>query len=235
MTSEVFLAQFRAWSAEMRGIAATNPGTGACTLATAMRMWLWTLEHLQKATDASGNKLYHGQRQGVTFPLADALCWLLASRCQILDVLELEQRGAADPSVADGLSGTVQFLSDLCHVQSARAAGEVSRICAELVFGYNEHPSWSDEKCASCCFSADELDELEETMPGIAAMAIDVIKPNGNHPLKAGPCAGCAGASDFLQLQNKLCSCLSGSRLAKDRAAETVGKVMIPEALDYPA
>ena len=235
MTSEVFLAQFRAWSAEMRRIAATNPGTGACTLATAMRMWLWTLEHLQKATDASGNKLYHGQRQGVTFPLADALCWLLALRCQILDVLELEQCDAADPSVADGLSGTVQFLSDLCHVQSARAAGEVSRICAELVFGYNEHPSWSDEKCASCCFSADELDELEETMPGIAAMAIDVIKPNGNHPLKAGPCAGCAGASDFLQLQNKLCSCLSGSRLAKDRAAETVGKVMIPEALDYPA
>jgi hypothetical protein len=29
--------------------------------------------------------------------------------------------------------------------------------------------------------------------------------------------------------------CLSGSRLAKDRAAETVSKVMIPEALDYPA
>ena len=28
--------------------------------------------------------------------------------------------------------------------------------------------------------------------------------------------------------------CLTGSRLAKDRAAETVSKVMIPEALDYP-
>lgn len=234
MTSEVFLAQFRAWTAEMRRIAATHPGTGACTLATAMRMWQWTLEHLHKASDATGNKLYHGQRQGVTFPLADALCWLLASRHQILDVLELEQRGTADPSVADGLGGTVQFLSDLCHVQSARAAGEVSRICAELVFGYNEHPSWSGNTCMNC-FSAEELDELEETMPGIAAMAVDVVKANGAHPLKAGPCASCAGASDFLQLQNKLCSCLSGSRLAKDRAAETVSKVMIPEALDYPA
>ena len=53
--------------------------------------------------------------------------------------------------------------------------------------------------------------------------------------MKAGPCAGCAGASEFLRLQNKLCSCLSGSRLAKDRAAETVSKVMIPEALDYPS
>ena len=234
MTSEVFLAEMRAWAAEMRRIAGTHPGTGACTLATAMRMWLWTLEHLQKATDVAGNKLYHGQRQGVTFPLADALCWLLASRQQILDVLELEQRGALDSALVDALPGTIQFLSDLCHVQSARAAGEVSRICAELVFGYNEHPSWSEHGC-KLCFSAGELDELEETMPGIAAVAMDVVSDNGSHPFKAGPCAGCAGASDFLNLQNKLCSCLSGSRLAKDRAAETVSKVMIPEALDYPA
>jgi hypothetical protein len=57
---------------------------------------------------------------------------------------------------------------------------------------------------------------------------------DGSHPMKAGPCARCAGANDFLQLQNKVCSCLSGSRLAKDRAAENVSKVMIPEALDYP-
>jgi len=235
MTSEVFLAQFRAWTAEMRRVASTHPETGACTLASAMRMWLWSLEHLQKATDASGNKLYHGQRQGVTFPLADALCWLLASRYQILDVLELERRGASENWSSDGLAGTVQFLSDLCHVQSARAAGEVSRICAELVFGYNEHPSWTDEACTKCCFSAEELGELEEAMPGISAIAVDVIQSDGSHPLKAGPCASCNGAGDFLQLQNKLCGCLSGSRLAKDRAAETVSKVMIPEALDYPA
>ena len=77
-------------------------------------------------------------------------------------------------AVADGLAGTVQFLSDLCHVQAAQAAGEVSRICAELVFGYNEHPTWDQRGC-SACFSAAELDELEETMPGIAAMAVDVV------------------------------------------------------------
>jgi alkylation response protein AidB-like acyl-CoA dehydrogenase len=234
MTSEVFLAEMRAWVDEMRQIAATRPGTGACTLASAMRMWLWTLGHLQKATDATGNKLYHGQRQGVTFPLADALCWLLASRLQILDVLELEHRGATDAAVADGLAGTVRFLSDLCHVQSAQAAGEVSRICAELVFGYNEHPVWDKRGC-SVCFSVAELDELEETMPGIAAMATDVVSADGALPMKAGPCASCAGAGEFLRLQNNLCGCLSGSRLAKDRAAETVSKVTIPEALDYPA
>ncbi len=233
MTSDVFLAQFRAWTAEMRRIASTKPGTGACTLASAMQMWLWTLNYLQMATDADGNKLYHGQRQGVTFPMADALCWLLASRCQILDVLELEERGADDPGTAEGLPGTVQFLSDLCHVQAAQAAGEVGRICAELVFGYNRHPAWDDAGCKSC-FSAHELDELEETMPGISAFALDVLAEDGSHPLKAGPCAGCNGSSEFLLLQNKLSRCLSGSRLAKDRAADTVSTVMIPEALDYP-
>jgi alkylation response protein AidB-like acyl-CoA dehydrogenase len=93
MASELFLAQFEGWIAEMRGIASRRPGTGACTLATAMQLWLWTLHHLQAATDADGGKLYHGNRQGVTFPLADALCWLLASRCQILDLLELEAKG----------------------------------------------------------------------------------------------------------------------------------------------
>ena len=65
-------------------------------------------------------------------------------------------------------------------------------------------------------------------------MATDVVAINGTHPEKAGPCAGCAGTSEFLRLQSKLTTCLTGTRLAKDRAAETVSKVMIPEALDYP-
>ena len=234
MTSEVFLAQFRAWTKQMRRIASDHPGTGACTLASAMNLWLWTLTYLQKATDPAGNKLYHGQRQGVTFALADALCWLLASRYQILDVLELEACGGADAVASEGLAGTVQFLSDLCHTQAAQSAGEASRICAELVFGYNCHPSWDEQEHRNC-FLASELEEYEETMPGISAFAVDVLASDGTHPQKAGPCAGCAGSSEFLRLQSKLTTCLTGARLAKDRAAETVSKVMIPEALDYPA
>ncbi len=39
----------------------------------------------------------------------------------------------------------------------------------------------------------------------------------------------------FVYLRMKLDSSLSGSRLAKDRAAEALGQVMIPEAPDYPA
>jgi len=234
MTSEVFLAEFRAWTAEMRMIASSRPGTGACTLASAMNLWRWTLDYLQKTTDPAGGKLYHGQRQGVTFAMADALCWLVASRAQILDVMELEAKGPADPVAAEGLEGTVQFLSDLCHTQAAQAAGEVSRICAELVFGYNCHPSWDEEEHRNC-FLASELEEMEGTMAGISAMALDVLGADGSHPQKAGPCAGCAGNSEFLRMQSRLTACLSGSRLAKDRAAETVAKVMIPEALDYPA
>jgi alkylation response protein AidB-like acyl-CoA dehydrogenase len=233
MTSEVFLAQFAAWTAEMRRIASSRPGTGACTLASAMKLWLWTLKYLQKTTDPAGNKLYHGQRQGVTFALADALSWLMASRCQIRDVIELEKHGPESAEAAEGLEGTVQFLSDLCHTQAAQAAGEVSRICAELVFGYTRHPSWDDEEHRSC-FLAGELEELEETMPGIMAMAVDVLGVDGSHPAKAGPCAGCAGSAEFLRLQSKLTTCLTGARLAKDRAADTVSKVMIPETLDYP-
>ena len=234
MTSEVFLAQFRAWTSEMRRIASDYPETGACALATAMTLWAWSLKHLQKAVDPAGGKLYHGQRQGVTFPMADALCWLLASRCQILDVLELAARATDCAETGEGLGATAEFFTDLCHTQVARASGETARICGELVFGYNQHPAW-DECGRKRCFTAIELDLFEATMPGISGFATDVLGADGSHPAKAGPCADCAGASEFLRLQSKLTMCLTGSRLAKDRAAETVSTVMIPEALDYPA
>lgn len=237
MTNDLFLAQFRQWAADMRAISSERPGTGACTLATAMQMWLWTLGHLQQATDANGQKLYTSNRQGVTFPLADALCWLLAARCQILDLLELESKGAANPALAEGLGGTVQFLTDLCHVQAARASGEVGRICAELVYGYNRHPAWTGESC-SACYGSDELDGLEGVIPGIASAArgsADVIESGQARPSKAGPCVCMEGMEAFVRLRSKLDGCLTGSRLAKDRAADSLSKVMIPEALDYPA
>jgi len=236
MTDELFLAQFQQWIREMRLIAGDHPGTGACALATAMQMWLWTFHHLQRATDADGGKLYQGSRQGVTFPLADALCWLLSARCQILDVLELEKKGPENPTVAEGLPGLLAFLTDLCHVQAARAAGEVGRACAELVFGYNRHPAWDTEGCATC-YQADDLEALESVIPGIASLArgyTDVIESDGSHPPKAGPCARFDGLDQFSRLRVRMDGCLTGSQLAKDRAAEALTKVMIPEALDYP-
>ncbi len=224
MVNEVFLAQFRDWVTEMREIASSFPGTGACSVATAMQMWLWTVQHLQDARDANGATLYHSNRQGVTFPLADALCWLLAARSFILDLVEL---AAGSENAAD----TVRFFTDLCHVQAARTSGEVGRICAELVHGYNRHPCWDD---VETCYQTDELIELEATIPGISSVAVDVLADDGSHPAKAGPCARTDRLQPFMRMRAKLDGCLTGSQLAKDRAADALTRVMIPAALDYP-
>ncbi len=232
MTMDLFVVQFRQWIAEMRQIASERPGTGACTVATAMELWLFSLNHLQQARDGDGKLLYKGARQGVTFPLADALCWLLAARQLILDVIELETRGPENPALAEGLDGFVAFYRDLCHVQSARAAGEVGRICAELVHGYTYHPSWDGNSCA--CYSTEELDALEGVAPGLASVCEGLQGADGVRPLKAGPCARFEGLGTFQRLRTKLDGCLTGSRLAKDRAAQALTEVMIPEALDYP-
>ena len=236
MTNELFLAQFKQWMADLKRIASDRPGTGACALGTAMKLWLWTLQHVQTATDADGAKLYHKTRQGVTFPLADALCWLLAARQFILDVIELETKGAENAALAGGLAGTVAFFTDLCHVQAARAAGEVGRIAAEIVHGYNRHPAWDKAGCHTC-YSAEELTALEGLIPGIDGSAraySDVSESGQAHPLKAGPCVKCEGLDGFLALRAKLDTCLTGCRLAKDRAAESLTKVMTRETLDYP-
>jgi len=236
MTNELFLEQLRQWILEMRKIAGTNPETGACTLASAMNLWLWSLKHLLEAKDANGRSLYHGTRHGVTFPFADALCWLLGARHLILDVLELREKGADNPVLAETLGGTVQFFSQLSCVQSARAAGEASRIATELVFGYNRHPSWQD--ASKMCYESEQLDSIEYSMPGICSCAQasgDVIEKDGAHPAKAGPCVRFSGLEEFNRLRTKLDGCLTGARLAKDQAADAITKMMIPEALDYPS
>lgn len=236
MSDPVFLAQYRLWLDDMRRLSSARPGTGACTLATAMQMWLWTLQYLQYAADPSGAKLYQSSRQGVTFPLADTLAWLLAARQQILDVVELETKGAARPAVAGQLAEVVPFLMDLCHVQAARTAGEVGRICTELLFGYRRHPAWDGPDRATC-YVADELDALEDVIPGIAATArfySDVVEIDGSHQAKAGPCANTEGLEPFMRMRAKMDGCLTGSRLAKDRAAEALTQVTIDDAPAYP-
>jgi hypothetical protein len=161
---------------------------------------------------------------------------LLAARQFILDVIELETKGAGNPALAGGLAGTVAFFTDLCHVQAAHAAGEVGRICAETVHGHNRHPAWDKASCHTC-YSAEELTALEGIMPGMDASAraySDVAESGQAHPPKAGPCVKCDGLEGFVTLRAKLDTCLTGCRLAKDRAAESLTKVMTREALDYP-
>ena len=136
MTNEVFLAKLRIWIGQFTVLAQEKPETGAGIVAKAMELWLWTLEFLHRAKDPSGARLYHNRRQNVTFPMADALCWIMASRCQVADLLELAEKGPENPIVAEGLEGTLGFLSDLSMVQAARAAGECARICASMVNGF---------------------------------------------------------------------------------------------------
>jgi alkylation response protein AidB-like acyl-CoA dehydrogenase len=230
MGAPLFVAQMRVWIRELRHLAGSHPGTGACALASAMDLWLWTLHHLEGARDADGARLVQSPRQGVTFKLADALAWLMASRMQVLDAAELAEKGGA--VLGDAAAATAHFFQDLSPAQAARAAGEVGRICAELVHGYNRHPSW-DVEGRTACWSASDAEALEGIVAGLAGCSLDVL-PDGGHPDKEGPCASCQGISDFHTLRAKLDGCLTGALLAKDRAAEALSRVMIPEALDYP-
>ncbi len=194
-----FVALVPTWIRELRVIAVTRPGTGACTVATALQLWSWTMNHFRREPNLHATAIAE---------LADVFRDLVAARCLVVDFVE---DAGAPP----------QFLSDLCHVQAARAAAAVGGVCAELVFGYRRHLTWDAEGCATC-YCAEELDELEGIIPGIASGArgkADVIEADGTHAAKAGPCAGINGVEAFTRLRTRLDACLTGARLAKDRAA----------------
>jgi hypothetical protein len=210
VSSLAFAAVLPRWIAELRRVANGRPASGACTVATAMQLWHWTLTHVLE-TWSSGD--------APIVELAEAFCGLAAARAQIL-----EAAGATD-SVP---SAHQAFLNDLCHVQAARSAGAVATACVELVFGFRRHPSWDAEGCASC-YNAADLDELEGFIPGIASGAhghADVIEADGSHAPKAGPCAKRDGLERFVQLRAKLDGCLTGVRLTKQRAAAALPQIL---------
>ncbi|WP_243309963.1 acyl-CoA dehydrogenase family protein [Fundidesulfovibrio agrisoli] len=184
MTNEVFLTRLRIIIEQFAALGEAKPETGATVVAKGLGLWLWTIEFLHRAKDPSGARLYHNRRQNVTFPMADALCWLMASYCQINDVMELAEKGPENAVVAEGLEGTLGFFTDLALVQAARAAGEASRVCASMVYGFGPQ-------------AAEELDAFDA-------------------------------------LRSQLDRSMAGAALAKDRAAQALTQVMIPEALDYP-
>jgi hypothetical protein len=136
--------------------------------------------------------------------MADALSWLLGPFYLLQDVLELEAKGKDNPVTAEGLEGLVGFYLDLFHVQAARASGEVGRICAELVFGYREDT------------------------PGQCACQTIGERPGED------TCIQTKGLEEFLALRSRVDGCMTSCRLAKERAAQALTQVMIPEALDYP-
>ena len=202
--SPQFLAQIPAWVAELRESASKLPGSGACTVASALELWAWTASHLSAIPQAIDD-------------LSDPLVALMAARSLALEVGAIEGK----PVDAD-------LRVDLCHVQAARAASSAGAVCASLVFGYRRHLAWDAEGCATC-YSGEQLDALEVLMPGItsgASMQADVIETDGSHPKKAGPCVRFEGLEPFLRLRRKLDGCLTGARLSRDRAAAAIARSM---------
>ncbi len=77
MTNDLFLAQFRQWVAEMRAVLRRAGHGGMCAGYGNAAMVV--------DSESSAHRQRCGRREavsqvaaGVTFPLADALCWLLA-------------------------------------------------------------------------------------------------------------------------------------------------------------
>jgi hypothetical protein len=237
MADDVFVGQLPLWIDGTRTIASERPGTGGCTLATAMQLWNWTLRHLQRQDHDEGeDRLRRPSLQGAGFELASALGWLLAARQQIVGVMELDRRGPSSPAPGLPAPALVPPLSALCHVLSARAAGEVGRICADLVFGIRRHPAW-DAQGRAACYVADELDGVDDVIPGMASTApfySDVLGADGAHPTKAGPCVPTAGLEPFLRLRARLDGCLSGSRIARDSVAAALTTIAIPDGAGLP-
>ena len=131
MTDEVFLAQFEIWisrDAAHRGAAAGHGRVragerhGAVALDAAAPAARDRRERRTGCTRAvaAGRDVPAGRRAVLAAGVA-----LPDPRC---DGARGRGPGRA-PDLADGLAGLVAFLSDLCHVQAARAAGEVGRVC----------------------------------------------------------------------------------------------------------
>ena len=198
VASPQFLASLPASIRELREVASASPESGACTVATALRLWLWTTKHFLA-----------GEASDAVDELTAVLPSLLAARCLALD--------AAD---GDGLR------AHLSHVYAAHASATAGTACAELVFGYRRHLVWDEEGCATC-FDGDEVDDLEAVIPGIACgarMFGDVVEGDGSHPAKAGPCAKFDGLDTFMRLRRRLDGCLTGARIARDRAAAIIAR-----------
>jgi hypothetical protein len=243
VVSPEFLSLLPDWIRELRQVASSRPDTGACTVASALELWLWTMNHFCTGEGARGESASQAVDE-----LAGALCPLLAARCLALDLTtrtversSLDGRGSFaalhpsgvppaqdDTGASPRPAADAELRSDLCHVHAARSSALAGAACAELVFGYRRHLVWDAEGCATC-YGGDELDDLEALMPGIASgarMTTDVVEADGSHAAKSGPCARFEAVDPFMRLRNKLDGCLTGARIAKDRAASAIARSM---------
>ena len=191
MTNELFLAQFKQWIAEMRALAGERPGTGACTLASAMQLWLWTLNHVQTATDADGAKLLPQDAPGRDVP-AGRRAVLAAGRAAVHPRRGRNWKRRARKIPRWPTGWPARWISSTTSPCAMRPRRRRSRphLRRDLVHGYNRHPAWDETSCHAC-YCAEELESLEGLIPGIDGSAraySDVAETGEDHPCKAGPC-----------------------------------------------
>jgi hypothetical protein len=120
VTSPAFLSLLPEWIKELRNAASSHPETGACTVATSLQLWTWTMNHLRENAAAADE-------------LAEIVCPLLAARCLALDV-------ANDASP--------QLRRDLSLAFAARAAARAGAVRRAGV-GHRRHLV-DAEGCATC-------------------------------------------------------------------------------------
>lgn len=153
MVNNIFLKILEIWATELQAIHTSKPMFGALSISNAIRLWLWTMKFLQNNFDINGKKLYTTARQSICFPMVDAVCWILASRYQIMDVLELESKGKFNPVLQNDLDGYVSFFGNLCFLQAVQAALKVQQICTELYYGYRVNKDYKlEEEFKNICF-----------------------------------------------------------------------------------
>jgi len=89
MEQDIFPAQWKNWIDEL--FASDSGRNGSARILTAgMELWFWTYNFLRRGEGSGAEKRFPSQRQEISFPLADSLCWLLAARQLVLDVVRLD-------------------------------------------------------------------------------------------------------------------------------------------------
>ena len=103
------------------------------------------------------------------------------------------------------------------------------------MFGYNRPLSW--EQVGELRDRREASAKPDGVVPGMHAVVSGEQEAFAAGELwveRSGPGACLNGYETFIHLRTQLDGCLTGARLAKDRAAQALTGVMIPEALDYP-
>jgi hypothetical protein len=162
-----FSESIEEWTREIREIG------GPC-LAAGMDLWRFVFGQLKEREEARGAGLCSDASQAVAFPLADALCRLVAAGALAVGVRDLRNSNRGDarkPRMAP-----VRFLADLAAINAARTAGAVGETCAHLLLGPAPRASLSGESLRSYGQLRARLDVLLRGSAGVRSRAAKFVR-----------------------------------------------------------